>query len=185
MVELVSFNLIVIISLIGIYLIRKSRSLKTFNNALLILVSIILLGSLFVIYNSVNELNAFLDRREWPVVAGEISSIEMKGLKTHEPVIHYKYGVKDELFEGSTNLGTPLFGGSKSQKRVAQTILDSFNIGDTVTVFFNPADYSHSVLKVTPNWSVFIQYSFGIMLASIMFMLIINRLFMNTGKNTL
>ena len=185
MVELVSFNLFAIIFLVSLYILHKSTSLKSFNNSLLFLVSLSLLGSLFVIYNSVNGLNAFLDRREWPIVVGNVSSIEMKGIKTHEPEIHYKYKIYDEIYTGTTDLGTPLFGGSKSQKRVAQTILDSFNVGDTVTVFFNPADYSHSVLKVTPNWSVFIQYSFGLMLASIMLILIINRLFMNTGKNTL
>lgn len=184
MVELVSFNIIVILVLISFYYMRHIKWLKSFHLLFMILILSVLIAGLFVVNNSVNELNAFLERREWPVVAGRISSAEMKGLKTHEPVIKYMYQVEGVMYQGNSNLGTPLFGGSKSQRRVAQTILADFSAGDTIRVFFNPHDYAQSVLKVNPKWSVYIQYSFSLIVSSLMLTIIINRLLKSNLKKT-
>lgn len=182
MLELVSVNIIVLISLITLYSIRKVQSLKSFRNNYLAIILLILAGSVFILNKSLDEINDFLDRREWPLIAGEITTLDIKGDKTREPIIKYKYVLDGKFYHGQSSFDTPLFGGTKSQQRVSMAILNEYSVGDTVIVHFNPNDYSKSVLKVTPYWSSFIQYSLALLLSAFMAALIINRMFRTLGK---
>lgn len=184
MIELVSFNIVIFILLITLYMIRKAKSLESFPNFYLGIILLVLVGGVLDLNNSMNNIKDFLDRREWPVVAGEIVSLQVVGIKTREPAIKYIYKVEDKTYSNTTNLNTPFFGSSKSQQQASQTILSNYAIGDTVIVYFNPQNYSESVLKVTPHFTIFMQYSFGIFLTAILLALIINRLFMAPKEKT-
>jgi len=158
---------IFILTFLMLLLLRKSLFLSSRKKLLLIPAILVIISGWFLIQKTVDELDDFKTRMNWESVNGEITEAKIVGLKTKEPQIEYSYIVKENIFKGESNLGIAMFGSNKAQDQTARNIVSNFQIGDSIKVYYNPKKENESVLKLTPHWSTFMQFSFALFLISI------------------
>jgi len=171
----------VIISLVSIsvltwifyFLYRKNRIILSNSLPFLSIKLIILLAGGILVYLNIVKFNDYLERKSWPMVKGEIIDFRIVGIKTREPEISYRFQAKSTFFEGHTNLATPLFGSRRSQEQAARAISGNYHVGDSVMVYYNPKNPQQSALKIRPQWSTYLQFTFGIFIVSGMLALIL------------
>jgi len=173
MYALIAVISIVILSIVFNILFKKnnisiSNRLFTFFSKLLILA-----GGVILIYLNCVEFNQYQQRKIWEKTTGHVISFDIVGVKTREPEISYQFFANDSVYNGKTNLMTPLFGSRNYQEQTAQTISGNYQTGDSVMVYYNPDFPKESALKITPAWSTYIQFTFGIFIVSIIVALII------------
>jgi len=173
MFEIIALASILLLAFI-FYILFKRNGLHISNKPLILSVKfVILVAGIVLIYVNLSDFNEYTSRKSWQKVAGEIVSFEIVGIKTKEPEISYKFQANNLIYISKTNLETPLFGSRKYQEQTARTISGNYKVGDSVIVYYNPANPEESHLKITPGWSTYIQFTFGIFIVSIMLALII------------
>jgi hypothetical protein len=128
---------------------------------------LVLVAALFLLDKSIHELEQFGKRAYWQSVNGVIISARVVGEKTRQPEIEYSYIVDPDTFISKNNLGIAMFASNKSQDKTARTIIANYHEGDSIKVYFNPQNPSETVLKKVPDWSVFMQYSFAVVIFSL------------------
>jgi len=173
MFKLVSIVVIILLTLIFYFLFNKNK-ISVANNLLMLTVKLIVLSAgLIIVYINTIEFEHYQQRENWPKVMGKVIAFEIVGIKTREPEIHYSFTVHKKVYNGKTNLATPLFGSRKYQEQTARTISGNYQVGDSVIVYYNPDHPEESVLKIHPGWSVYMQLSFGLIIVAAVLALII------------
>lgn len=171
------FVLIAVISVLILFLISKflfsKNKIRVSNRPLVLAVNLlILVAGLVLVYVNINEFNAYLTRETWLTTTGEIISFDIVGVKTREPDIGYQFESKGFTYKDTTNLATPFFGSRNYQEQTARVIEGNYKVGDSVIVYYNPVNPKESALKITPHWSTYMQFTFAIMVISVVLALL-------------
>lgn len=109
----------------------------------------------FLIYNSIRSRKKAAASQGWPVVSGEILearvvhdvSTDSDGDRrdSYTPAVRYSYAVGGHAYSGKKlSFGGQTGYGSQAK---AQAALNSYPLGGTVRVYYNPADPSEAVLE--------------------------------------
>jgi len=173
MFEILSVTAIIVLTAL-FYILSKKNGISVANNLLTLSVKLIfLITGAVIIYLNILEFDLYQQRKSWPRVTGQVISFDIVGVKTREPEISYRFTVNEKMYQGKTNLATPLFGSRKYQEQTARTISGNYQVGDSVMVYYNPENPGESVLIIHPGWSVYMQLTFGIFIVAIVLALII------------
>jgi hypothetical protein len=160
--QLVALISLVLFGLVGISfaLIWRKLTFKVTPVALSLGVLIWISGLLLVFWQ-VRELRDYASMEAWPSVAGQVIRAQVVGVRAFRPNIVYRYQVGDQSFLDSTDLDQPGFGGRNNKRNAAETIIASYPPGREVVVHYDPRQPNDSLLRVSPDWSIFGKIGFG------------------------
>lgn len=156
---------------------KISGSIKLF----LIGLSFIAIG-LFISYKSALKIELVVGKKhQFSETKGVVLKKYIAGERAFHPEIIYQFKLDSVIYKDSTTMDPPMFGGKRKKYDVARTILEDFEIGDSVNVIYNPASPKESYLKLSVKWNQFVILFFGYLLisAGILFLL----LFLIRAKN--
>lgn len=98
---------------------------------------------------------------QWPSVEGTVITSRVAGERALHPEIVYEYSVAGSTFRDSTGFDTPSFGGKSVKQDVAEAIVAKFPSGSRVAVHYNPEMPSQSLLRLSPDWSLYGKIGLG------------------------
>lgn len=139
---------------------RVIREYATVHSIWWIGVLIALCGAVLVMYQS-HHLQEHERVKSWPTVEGLVVDSKVAGELSYHPEVRYEYEVDGRTYDGTSTLLVPGFGGKRRRDEVALKEIANYWPGRTVTVHYNPADPSVSLLLTRLKWSVYGQLGFG------------------------
>ena len=107
--------------------------------------------------------------KKWALINGVIENTKVAGDRAKRPELKYSYQIKDSVYWGTSDLAMPAFGGKNYKAQSSKAVISRFNIGDSIIVYYNPAEPIHSVLNISPKWSSYLQYGLGIVFLALSF----------------
>ena len=113
---------------------------------------------------SANSLDQSLGRTSRPVVRAYIVKAEIAGDRNYQPEITYRYTVDGEQYTGTSDLQAPGFGGKRKRWDTANGLLEDYQPGDSIYVFYNPVRPSESAFTYLPTWDVYVKFATGVLL---------------------
>ena len=125
------------------------------------------LSGILLVSWQLKELKEFSAIEEWPSVTGVVLSAQVIGERAFRPNIVYQYTVGAQVFKDSTDLDQPGFGGRNNKRNAAETIVAAYPAGREIAVHYNPAHPEISLLRVSPDWSIYGKIGFGAFLFGI------------------
>lgn len=123
----------------------------------------VVFGTWLVVVAS-DEITSARAVKKWPTVPGTILQSEVIGDRAIRPVVVYQYRVGDSMYSDSSSLGIPSFGNRRSRRNESETIAAEYKVGDTVTVYYDPATPARSTLYAREDWSSYLRLSLGTLL---------------------
>jgi hypothetical protein len=99
--------------------------------------------------------------RNWPSTDGVVVTSRVAGERAYHPEIVYTYSVNGASYKDSTSFDTPSFGGRSVKQEVAETIVAKFPAGTAVVVHYDPDAPSRSLLRISPDWSLYGKIGLG------------------------
>ena len=139
----------------------RELALSSRRNLVMILAAIVLVAGGMLTHFSIDRFREMLAISDWPSVEGEVISSKMIGERAFHPEVVYQYRMNDKLYVDTTDLGAPAFGGKRKRHEVAEALLEPFDSGMTVKVFYSPEDPKYSMLRPHITWSVLGKMGFG------------------------
>lgn len=103
----------------------------------------------------------------WPVTTGYIVEIAIEEGRTFRPECVYRYTIDNEEYTGSSHLGAPGFGGKRKRYDVASNLIEQFQPGDSIDVFYDPDQPSESTLSPSVSWDVYVKLATGALVFTI------------------
>jgi hypothetical protein len=91
----------------------------------------------------------------WPVVEGTVIESRVAGQRALHPEIVYEYSINGIRYRDTTSFDTPSFGGRNVKADEAEAISNRYAAGTPVAVHFNPSNLSESLIRTSPDWSVY------------------------------
>ena len=148
-----------------ITIILKKRNVLPKIPVLLVIFSIFLvIAGAGMIYHHENEIENELAKRVWPTTGGVVIKSEIAGIRAFRPEVTCKYSVKGQVYQVTTNLGTPGFGNKRSRRDTAARIISDYPVGKTVMIHYDPSAPSQAFLRVGPAWHTFMKLALGIII---------------------
>ncbi len=138
----------------------RTRSFRIPPVALAIGVLVWMLGVVLVSLQ-VRELGKAAAIQQWPSTSGTVLDSRVIGIRAFRPNIVYQYSVNGVVYRDSTDLDQPGFGGRNNKRNAAETIIAQYPAGTTVSVHYDPKQPSVSLLRVSPDWSIFGKIGLG------------------------
>ena len=117
-----------------------------------------LVGVIFILMAIINAKRAKASLT-WPSAQGRITSSQVLELSSYRPKVNYEYGVAGRTYSGKRIAFGPT--GSLSKARVRATA-ESYKVGTTVEVFYNPARPDDATLERRTTRTNVIFYIFGV-----------------------
>jgi hypothetical protein len=109
----------------------------------------------------------------WPVVEGTVIESRVAGQRALHPEIVYEYSINGIRYRDTTSFDTPSFGGRNIKADEAEAISNMYAAGTQVAVHYDPANHSVSLIRTSPDWSVYGKlglsgalFGFGLFLAA-------------------
>lgn len=133
------------------------------NIARISMIILSILGGILIIVQSKN-INNSINLKNWNTTKAVILKCEIVGERSIRPQIEYIYMVDSISFRGESDLNVPMFGGKRKKYDVAHELIKEYNVGDTITISYNPNDPELSLYKRKISWDVFTKLSFGFIL---------------------
>jgi hypothetical protein len=162
------FGLLLILIGIAILLIvrytlfrEKVPPINSNIRTLTIILSII--GAILTLTQS-TQLQDNLQKKAWIVSDAIIIKSEIVGERAIRPQIEYVYQVDHLNYTGETDLDVPMFGGKRKKYDVARESIKNFQVGDTISIFYNPVNPEQSFYRWQIKWNVFGKLGFGFLL---------------------
>ena len=147
-------------------------------------VLMLLLGALLVGLQ-LGELAKFSAIESWPSVTGTVITSRVVGERAFRPNIVYQYEVASQSYIDSTDLDQPGFGGRNNKRNAAETIVSAYPSGTQVMVHYNPLHPDQSLLRVSPDWSIFGKIGLGAFMFGLGLFLSISYFVRRSQPNTL
>ena len=132
-----------------------------FSKLTFLYVVLLSLGLLLILLNSISLEEAF-KQKKWPKTLGTITSLDVSDKGSYRPVVNYKYNEGDKEFSGISDLNVPNFGSTSTVKEVAFKTIGEFEVGESVTVYYDPKNPANSMIKLGPTWDQFTRLALGI-----------------------
>jgi hypothetical protein len=166
--RLVAFLSLGLFSLIGLAVAILWRK-HTFRirPAVLTLGVLLWLSGILLVSWQLRELRKYAAIEEWPSVTGVVLSAQVIGERAFRPNIVYQYVVGQQTFKDSTDLDQPGFGGRNNKRNAAETIVAAYPVGRELPVHYDPSHPEISLLRVSPDWSIYGKIGFGAFLFGI------------------
>lgn len=123
-------------------------------------------GVLLVIW-TVDDLRQTRKMENWPIQTGLVVEVAIEEGRTFRPEITYRYVVNNVEFTGTSHLGAPGFGGKRKRYDVASNLIEQFQAGDSVDVYYNPDQPSESTLSPSPSWDLYVKLATGALVFAI------------------
>jgi hypothetical protein len=160
--QLVAYLSLALFGVVGVVmgLLWRARSFRVAPIALAIGVMVWMLGVVLV-SRQIEELHKAAAIQQWPSTAGTVLDSRVIGVRAFRPNIVYQYVVGGVTFRDSTDLDQPGFGGRNNKRNAAETIIALYPPGTRVTVHYDPEQPSVSLLRVSPDWSIFGKLGLG------------------------
>ncbi|MDH3891558.1 MAG: DUF3592 domain-containing protein [candidate division Zixibacteria bacterium] len=118
-------------------------------------------GVLLVIWMT-GEIIQINQTANWPTQTGHIIEAVIGGGRAYRPEVRYRYTVNNQVYTGESSLNAPGFGGKRKRYDAASSLIEQFQPGDSVIVFYNPEQPSESTLSTVPTWDVFVKLVCGV-----------------------
>jgi len=169
MLLLAAFLLVVVLSITLIFLVIKFKVFIRFNFLAIVINVFLFSSALFMIYNSTEDFSRYQEMKKWTEVSGIVVDGNVVGERAKRPELTYNYQIGEVVYTGLSDLATPSFGGKNYRDQSSRAVVSKFEKGDSILVYYNPADYKQSVLKILPKWSSYLQYGLGVIFLSLAF----------------
>lgn len=108
-----------------------------------------------------NRLAQWGSVRNWPATEAVVTTSHVVGERAFHPEIVYEYSVNGTIYGDSTGFDTPSFGGRSVKRDMAEAIVAEYPVGTTVVVHYDPETPSNSVLRISPDWSLYGKIGLG------------------------
>lgn len=119
------------------------------------------LGVVLLLVDS-DRLGQFWRTRQWPQVTGAIVDAQViRAGDVNGPLIIYEYRTGDSTYVDSSHVRAPGFGGKRKRFEATEHILEDYQPGTEITVYYNPDDPRISTITPGPPWNVFGQLGLG------------------------
>jgi hypothetical protein len=135
----------------------------------------LLLFGIWLIVSQADQLAQWGAVRTWPSTNGVVVASRVAGERAYHPEIVYQYAVNGTTYKDSTSFDTPSFGGRSVKREVAETIVAKFPPGTTVAVHYDPNHPTRSLLRISPDWSLYGKIGLGGTLVGLGLFLIFGR----------
>ena len=109
---------------------------------------------------SIGEQRQFLDiwqTRTWPATQGSVISSTVIGERAFRPMVIYQYRVNRFLYQDTTDLNMPGFGGRINRLDAAEKKAQQYQPGDTVRVYYHPQKPGIALLYTGPSFSDYLR----------------------------
>jgi len=103
-------------------------------------------------------------RRGWPETRGVVLDSRVEGTRAYHPEVVYQYTVDGNVYRDSTVLHQPSFGGRSRRYEVAVKEAALYAAGDSVPVYYDPAEPQHSDLITSVFWADYATAGVGAVL---------------------
>lgn len=124
----------------------------------------LILAGCFLIFLQFSRLEKALAQKNWPTTTGFIIKSEVTKTRDAWPVITYVYELDGEKFTRESNMNFPGFGGRTNRLDAANKLVAQYAAGKKITVYYDPVDPGHALLKPGPTWDIFGQSGLGMTL---------------------
>jgi len=151
------------ISLIVRYTLFREKISPINNTIRTITILLSIIGAILTLTQT-TQLQENLPKKTWIVSDAIIVKSEIVGERAIRPQIEYVYQVDSINYTGETDLDVPMFGGKRKKYDVARESIKDFQVGDTISIFYNPVNPEQSFLKWQIRWNVFGKLGFGFLL---------------------
>jgi hypothetical protein len=128
-----------------------------FSKPIFYLVLSLLFCGAVLLYPAVHNITQGLQRNHWPVTTGTVLESHVAGTRASRPEIIYQYQIDNKVYTDSTDLQTPGFGNRRYRRMTAERIINQYPAGSAVSVHYDPADPSCSLIRPGPYWSDYQQ----------------------------
>lgn len=125
---------------------------------------LIMHGGVLLVLWTTDDIQESVQIASWPTTTGSIIAADIEGGRTYRPELTYRYTVESEEYAGVSNLGAPGFGGKRKRYDAASNLIEQFQPGDPVKVFYNLDQPSESTLSPSVSWEVYVRMATGALL---------------------
>lgn len=121
----------------------------------------IVMGIVFIA-SQVSVLNDYRQRRHWRPVPAIVESAEVAGKRAFHPEIVLRYTVDGHPYSLITSMNVPGFGSKRNRLDVAERIIASLTVGDTLTVFVDPDHPADAVISRNLSYATYLILTTGL-----------------------
>ena len=143
---------------------EKNIPKQTFTaKSILIFLILFLSGSFITVYSSL-ELTEANKRKTWHAAVATVLESSVVETGSMRPMVKYSYEIEKITYVGSSNLQAPGFGNKARQYDVAMKLSRKYPKDKRFSIFYNPLNYSESVIIITPHWDTYTRIAAGVVL---------------------
>ena len=153
-------SIFIIVFALNLFLKKTGKSYVLPNSIFILSIFSFLVGIVFLFWQE-NEINDELDKRNWPIIEGEIIESNIVGERALRTEVKYKYFVNDSIYYGTSDFNIPGFGSKNYRRKNARIIKNDNPIGSKISVYYDPNIPEISILRYGPYWSNYMIIGFG------------------------
>jgi len=127
---------------------------------------ILLCAGAAIIFNGVKIFQEFSEIRKWPQISAKIIKVSLTGNRAIQPEIDYLYRIDLVEYNGVSDLGIPPFGNRNKRILTSRSVISKFQIGDSISIRYNPYDNSESTTQFNPPWHAYVKSMSGVLIIS-------------------
>ena len=144
-----------------------------FGSKVVALALVGVLGTGFLIHQDIIEIHKSWNRKNWPITTGKILASSLTAGRVYRPEVIYSYTIGGVIYEDTTSLQAPGFGGKNQRYDTAVKLLAEYPVGSSVEVHFDPGQPSESDLIVAVRWDKYVKLSFYILINFLCILLVL------------
>ncbi len=123
--------------------------------------SIVVLASTVGLWHETGRFIAALEIQHWPSTSGQIITSQIAGNRGRYPRVTFRYIIRGQSYEATTDYQTPSFGSKKNKYEAARSVVEEFSAGTPVTVFYDPNNPANARLNHILPWDIFGKLGFS------------------------